>query len=260
MPGMDTHSARAASFDVVVEEYEQGRAGYAPAAIDRLVEIFGIRPDTHLLDLAAGSGKLTRPLVPTGATITAVEPLPQMRARLIATAPSVTAIDGRAEAIPIADSSQDVVVVGSAFHWFDAQPALREIARVLVAGGGVALLGNPESREQGPWHDGVEAVIDAGRPGGSVSRSSEWPQIFAESGLFGELTQETFDWEIRNTVDQYAARVGSMSAAAILPAEQRAKLLADVRAHIRQNLAASGETTFAVRYRTRIAWSRLRAA
>jgi ubiquinone/menaquinone biosynthesis C-methylase UbiE len=251
---MDTRSRYARSFDAVVDQYETGRAGYAPAAIARLTEIFSIGPKTRVLDLAAGSGKLTRLIVPTAAEITAVEPLPQMRSRLIATCPSVMAIDGRAEALPLDDSSQDVVVIGSAFHWFDHEPALREISRVLTDGGGLALLRNPEDGEQGDWHEGLDEFGPRRGRERHPAHSSNWMAVLEQSPLFTDLGEESFPWEVETTVDQYVDRVASFSRLAALPAEEREHTLDQVRAQLEQNLATLSLETFAVRYRSRLTW------
>lgn len=131
-------ATRAASFGAVADRYQRGRPGYPPAAIEWLL---GPEP-LVVLDLGAGTGKLTAALLDAGHSVTALEPLPEMRAILTETLPAATAIDGRAERLPLADNSVDAVVAGSAFHWFDREPALDEIARVLRPPGVFGLLGN----------------------------------------------------------------------------------------------------------------------
>jgi ubiquinone/menaquinone biosynthesis C-methylase UbiE len=131
-------ATRAASFGAVADAYQRGRPGYPPAAIEWLL---GPAP-LHVLDLGAGTGKLTAALLAAGHTVTALEPLEEMRAILTETLPAATAIDGRAEHLPLDDDSVDAVVAGSAFHWFDREPALDEIARVTRGTGIFGLLGN----------------------------------------------------------------------------------------------------------------------
>ena len=130
--------------------YERGRPSYPADAIDVLVRELGIGPDRDVLDLAAGTGKLTRLLVPTGARLVAVEPVAAMADQLRTAVPGVEVHDGTAEAIPLPDGSVDAVVVGQAFHWFDAPVALAEIARVLRPGGGLGLIWN-ERDSSVPW-------------------------------------------------------------------------------------------------------------
>src|ERR1700742_1898275 len=108
-------ASRAASFGAVADRYQRGRAGYTAATIEWLL---GPEP-LEVLDLGAGTGKLTAALLAAGHSVTALEPLPEMRGPLPAPPPAATAIDGRAEDLPLADDSVDAVVAGSAFHWFD---------------------------------------------------------------------------------------------------------------------------------------------
>src|SRR5712691_5505668 len=122
--------------------YERGRPDYPAAAVERIVDRLGLRPGTTVLDLAAGTGKLTRLLVPSGANIVAVEPLHEMRAELERRVPRVATMNGTAEKIPLSDAYVDAVTVASAFHWFREEQALREIRRVLKPGGGIALVWN----------------------------------------------------------------------------------------------------------------------
>ena len=112
--------------------YERGRPDYPAAAIAKIVERLGLRPGRTVLDLAAGTGKLTRLLAPSGANVIAVEPVHEMRAELERRVPGIAALAGTAERIPLTDGYVDAVTVGQAFHWFDADKALREIHRVLT--------------------------------------------------------------------------------------------------------------------------------
>ena len=136
----------ARSFDRAAEEYERGRPGYADAALDAL----GLPADSVVLDLAAGTGKLTRQLVPRFARVIAVEPLDGMRAQLERVVPGAEALVGTAESIPLDDDSVDAVFVAEAFHWFGTSAALDEIARVLRPGGTLAVLFNERDGELDP--------------------------------------------------------------------------------------------------------------
>ena len=132
----------AARFGDVAAAYERGRPTYPDVVLDALVAVAGVGPGAAVVDLAAGTGKLTRQLVGLGADVVAVEPAAGMRAQLAASVPGVPALDGTAEAIPLADAAADVVTVAQAFHWFHTATALDEIARVLRAGGWLALVWN----------------------------------------------------------------------------------------------------------------------
>ncbi len=139
-------ASAAARFGDVAADYERGRPGYPEAILDELVSRTGLGPGVTVLDLAAGTGKLTRQLAALGVDVRAVEPAAGMRAQLEASVPGVPVFDGTAEAIPVADGSIDVVTVAQAFHWFSTQPALDELARVLRPGGWLALVWNEPPR------------------------------------------------------------------------------------------------------------------
>ena len=138
----DIHPTAAAGFSAAAEVYERARPGYPDEAVAWVAELLGIAPGRDVLDLAAGTGKLTRQLVPFGARIVAVEPIDAMRAELERAVPGVEALAGSAEAIPLPDTSVDAVTCAQAFHWFRPEAAVAEIRRVLRPGGGLALLWN----------------------------------------------------------------------------------------------------------------------
>src|SRR5436190_13208524 len=126
----------AEAFGAAASDYERARPSYPPQAIETLKADAGIGPGRRVCDLAAGTGKLTRLLVATGADVVAVEPVPGMREQLSEVLPEIEVLDGTAEAIPLDDGSLDVVTVAQAFHWFNFDEALAEIRRVLRPGGG----------------------------------------------------------------------------------------------------------------------------
>jgi len=125
----EVHEAAAIGFDKAADEYERARPSYPAEAVDFVVSTFGIGPGSIVLDLAAGTGKFTRLLVPTGASMIAVEPVEGMRRVLRDVLPAIDILDGTAESIPAADESVDLVVCAQAFHWFDGPAALAEIRR-----------------------------------------------------------------------------------------------------------------------------------
>ncbi|HEU5373525.1 MAG TPA: class I SAM-dependent methyltransferase, partial [Gaiellaceae bacterium] len=137
----------AKSFDLAADEYERTRAGYPAELLDGLP----VSPDADVLDLGAGTGKLTRVLVRRYAHVTAVEPLDRMRAILERVVPEAEALPGSAERIPLDDASVDAVFAAQAFHWFDHDRALPEIARVLRPAGVLALVWNgPDESRPSP--------------------------------------------------------------------------------------------------------------
>jgi len=126
------------SFGSAAADYELGRPGWPVEAVDAP----GIAHDATVLDLAAGTGKLTRVLVERFAHVTAVEPLDGMRAVLEDLVPGAEALAGEAESIPLGDASVDAVFVAEAFHWFGGPAAAAEIARVLRPGGTLVVMWN----------------------------------------------------------------------------------------------------------------------
>ena len=142
--------------------YERGRPGYPDEALALFARSFGLEAGKRVIDLGAGTGKFTRQLASFGVEILAVEPSPSMRAELERTVPGVDLADGSAEAIPADDASVDAVFVAQAFHWFDPDRALTEIARVLRPGGGLGLI----------WNERDESVEWVHR----LSQAIEWPE------------------------------------------------------------------------------------
>ncbi len=174
---------RARSFGTVVQEYQRGRPGYPRAAIDW---VLGQRPLT-VLDLGAGTGKLSAAVLAAGHSVIAVEPLAEMREVLCATLPQVQTLDGRAEHLPLAAGSVDAVVAGAAFHWFEQGPALAEIGRVLRKPGILGLLGNSFDTSL-PWAAELRQIL--GRP--AIERPRHWPPIETLQEHFSEVEDRRF--------------------------------------------------------------------
>jgi SAM-dependent methyltransferase len=249
------HRAAAAGFATAAEAYERGRPGYPPEAIELLVRELGIETGRHVLDLAAGTGKLTRLLVPTGASLVAVEPVPEMRAGLEAAVPGIRALGGTAEAIPLRDGSVDAVVVGQAFHWFDGERALPEIRRVLRPGGGLGLIWQNRDASVG-WVARLDELIDRMATSEPRFRTREWERAFERTHLFEPLHEATFSYIQRGAPAMIEDRVASISYIAAASAEDRAALLADVRALLATHPTTSGAATIELPYVTSVFWTR----
>jgi SAM-dependent methyltransferase len=235
--------------------YERGRPGYPADAIAGLIEQLGIGRESVVVDLAAGTGKLTRLLSPYAGAVIAVEPVGEMRRELAAQVPDVTILDGIAEAIPLENESVDAVFVGEAFHWFRTADASFEIARVLKRGGGLALLWNVPTwtEEDTPWLSAFRETLDEHKraAGAYPAGHGEWKGPLTESGLFEELQRAEAVHVQRLTIDDFVAQVASWSWIAGLPDAARARVLSDVRALL------EGRHEIAVPYRTEIYWTRL---
>jgi ubiquinone/menaquinone biosynthesis C-methylase UbiE len=215
------HPTAEAGFSAAAEVYERARPGYPDEAVAWVAERLGIGPGRDVLDLAAGTGKLTRQLVPLGARILAVEPIDAMRAELESVVPGVEALAGTAEAIPLTDASVDAVTCAQAFHWFRPDEAVSEIRRVLRPGGCLALLWNGRDLDD-PRHAHVDELLAPHRrefPSGE----EHW------RALLGPLELRTWRYSQTLTLDEYVDRVASTSFVGAMSAAQRRDLLNDVR-------------------------------
>jgi ubiquinone/menaquinone biosynthesis C-methylase UbiE len=192
------------------DRYERGRPDYPASAVAQIVELLDLRPGRTVLDLAAGTGKLTRLLVPSGANVIALEPVREMRAELERQVRGVAALGGTAEQIPLTDAYVDAVTVGQAFHWFDEQAALREIHRVLRPSGGVALIWNARD-ERNELQRALSEIIDPLE--GSTPRRTQrdWKTLLADSGLFEGTGRKLYE-HVQETDEQGVVdRVTSIS-------------------------------------------------
>jgi ubiquinone/menaquinone biosynthesis C-methylase UbiE len=235
------HRAAAEGFSRSAEAYERGRPEYPEAAIAYLVEL--VRPGATVLDLAAGTGKLTRPLVAAGLRVVAVEPVAEMRATLPG------ALEGTAEAIPLGDGSVEAVTVGQAFHWFDGDAALAEIARVLRPGGLLALVWNKRV-DTDPLNQAIEELVAPYR-GDTPGHRGPWRAAFERTSAFTPLEEATFEHPVVQDAERLEARVGSISFIAALDPAERAGVLERARA-----IAGDGEVT--IPYRTEVLTCRRR--
>ena len=212
-------------FGLAAEMYERGRPDYPAAAIELLVERLGLRPGRAVVDLAAGTGKLTRLLIPSGAEVIAVEPIAQMRALI----KSARVIDGTAEAIPLDAESVDAVTVAQAFHWFRAGEALVEIHRVLRPGGGLALVWNVRD-ERDPIHAAVSEILAPLERDTPRRHRKDWGDVIDTSGLFAPTERATFVHEQLVDEDGLVERFTSVSFVAAAPDDTRVQVERDLRA------------------------------
>lgn len=243
-------------FGQAAECYERGRPSYPPAAIARLIDKLGVTRGAAVLDLAAGTGKLTRLLLPYVTRVIAVEPVASMRSEFARQLPTVTALDGAAEAIPVADGSVGAVFVGEAFHWFDTPEAAAEIARVLTTGGGLGLLWNTPTwtDQETSWLPAFRAIVKHHKraAGTYPAGDGEWERALARTRLFDTVHHACDSHVQRLTVDDFVAQVASWSWIAGLSDTKRAAVLADVRALLR------AQTEIVIPHRTDVYWTRRR--
>jgi SAM-dependent methyltransferase len=223
------HPTATAGFGSSADAYERGRPSYPDDAIAYLAAELGLGPAARILDLAAGTGKLTRLLVEGGAEVVAVEPVAAMRAALERALPEVSVLEGTAESIPLAAGSVDAVTVAQAFHWFDADAAIVEIHRVLRPGGGLGLIWNVMGSDP-TWLAALRELVHGIRGSVPAYGVSPWQEAFRATPLFRPLTQRTFDLVHELDEDGLVDRIVSTSYVAALPDADRARLVDQVRA------------------------------
>ena len=213
----------ASGFATAADAYERGRPGYPEEAMAWIAERIGIRPGRDVLDLAAGTGKLTRALVPFGARMIAVEPIDEMREHLFRALPEVDAFDGTAESIPLPDSSVDAVTCGQAFHWFRVEEALREIRRVLRPGGSLALVWNVRDLSD-PLQARIHEILAPHQEDVRSHRDIDPAELLA-GDLFGPVEHRAWPYVQRLSRAHLVDRISSVRYIAILDPDARAEVL-----------------------------------
>jgi SAM-dependent methyltransferase len=243
------------AFGNSAREYELGRPRWPLELIDRVVRELELPPEATVLDLGAGTGKLTRDLVPRFARVIAVEPDDAMREVLQEVVPEADALAGSAAAIPLGADSVDAVFTAEAFHWFASDETVAEIVRVLRPRGGFAIFWNVEFGEpQPPMGDAVDSLIDeafarGGSPGLPRVLSGAWREPL-ERSRFGALDEATSEREVVRDRERWLANMLSVSSIASQSDEERLALATRLR-----------ELVADVEYRWRIGtvayWTRL---
>jgi SAM-dependent methyltransferase len=211
----------------VADAYERARPSYPADAVAWIVDRSRLRPEAVVCDLAAGTGKLTRLLVASGAQVIAVEPLREMREQLEARVAGIEVLDGTAEALPLDDASVDCVTVAQAFHWFDYPRALPELARAIRPGGRLAVIWNLRDDDDPLVASMNEVIAPYVPPEQGVDRP--WREPLEASPAFGELEQRTFPFEQLLDTDGLVDRVASISWIARLEDPEREGVLRRIR-------------------------------
>jgi len=214
------HEQAARGFQQGADAYERGRPGYPAEAVKWLWEELRLGPGRTVLDVAAGTGKLTRELVPSGATVVAVEPVAGMRAVLERVVPDARAVPGTAEALPVGNGEVDAVVVAQAFHWFDGPAAVAEFHRVLRPRGRFGLIWNRRLVDE-PIHRAVREIIDPYHRDSPSHYRGEWRHPVADGGLFVAAGEIEVPFEQVLDADEFVDRFSSISYIAALPDRER---------------------------------------
>ncbi|MFJ4188344.1 class I SAM-dependent methyltransferase [Kitasatospora sp. NPDC089509] len=228
----DEQRLHASSFGAAAVAYAEHRPDYAHAAVQWALEG---APGRRVLDLGAGTGKLTATLAELGIDAIAVEPDPAMLSELRRSLPTVRALSGRAEAIPLPDASVDAVLAGHAMHWFDMAVAGPEIARVLRPGGVLAGLWNVMD-DRVAWVAGLARVSGAAAIGprdtpASWRAETATAHLPKESGQarFGSPEQELFPHGQLRTADSLVATLATRAGMLVMPDGEREAALRRIR-------------------------------
>jgi SAM-dependent methyltransferase len=224
-------------FGEAADAYERGRPSYPARIVAWLIETTSGR----IIDLGAGTGKLTRDLMGLGRSVIAVEPDPVMRRALATRLPRVPVLAGTAERIPLPDGCAGLVVAAQAWHWVDPARAIPEVARVLTSDGALAMVWNDRDDDD-PWVGSLSVIL---REYGANPSSEHEPQT---SAPFAPLERAQLSWSDEVSVDAVVAAIASRSYVIALDGEGRAELLDRVRRHA-ESAAVDGAVS--IRYVTR---------
>lgn len=250
------HDVAARGFAAAGEVYERGRPDYPPEAVAALVEHLGIAPGAYVVDLAAGTGKLTRRLTGIGAQLVAIEPVADMRTTCARLLPAVPVIGGAAEALPLRNGTVDAVVVGTAFHWFDAPLALRELHRVLRPGGRLGLIWLARD-ETVDWESQLVRLVDTYRRGDPPRYTDDrWRRAFADpsSARFTPLDEARFPFAHEADRATAVARVASTSFVGTLSVAEQQDVLQRVTALLDTHPQTRDRPTLDIPYRADVYW------
>ncbi len=270
-------AARAQSFGAVADDYERFRPAPPPEAVDWFLPSRVGR----VVDLGAGTGRLTRLLVERADEVVAVDPDERMRAVLERAVPEAVAREGRGEAIPVADGTADVVVAATSWHWMDPVATLAEVERVLVPGGVLAVMWTGPDRRWRPMgrarriHDkapvrrpasGGDAGADTGSGSESLNRRMMAEVLRPTAGLevppgspFEEPEHRMFPWEVSFDTEGFIGLLGTFSWVLTLPEADRASLVDDVRNFFGEVRGSSADDTVPMPFEAHVWRSHLRA-
>jgi len=236
----DARAVQGRSFGGAAEAYGVGRPTYPPEAIAWLVD-----GATRVVDVGAGTGKLTAGLVAAGCeVVAAVDPDRGMLAALERAVPGVPVLVGTAESVPLPDASVDAAVLGQAWHWVDPDAASAELGRIVRPGGVLGLVWNIRD-EREPW---VAAL-------GAIMHGSDAEQMIGEGRVrvaapFGALVERTVAWSMPRTPDEILAMAASRSYLIAMPVEERAAVLDRIRQLLATHPATAGRARIDLPYVT----------
>lgn len=243
----------AAQFSEVADAYERGRPEYAPAVVGALAAELGLERGDPVLDLAAGTGKLSAALLAAGFDVIAVEPQGSLRAVLASKLGEGRVREGLAEDIPLKDSSMAAVTVADGFHWFDHGLALREISRVLQPGGGLAVLNSIPDWEGASWADELGTLVAGTRPKHPHFDGPPWEDSVRAASGWMEPREVRVSTSGPAVPERIVDHMSSISWIAGMPSDERERVMGRMR-----TLILGGETPPQMRLHVSIGLAQLR--
>ena len=241
-------------FDAGADAYRSARPTYPEAAVSALIGHLGLVSGQHVVELGAGTGIFSRALAERGLLVSAVEPVAAMRYKT-AGHPGVTFHDGLAERTGLPEGCADAVVAATAWHWFDAPAAIREVRRLLAQGAGLGLVWNGYD-ESVPWVAAYAGIADRRRASTSPSaRSGQWREFFLDLDGWAPLKKATLPNPWPTSAPGLVDRLLSSSAIAQLSAHEQEQARAELDVVLREHgLARADEVTLP--YETSIYWTK----
>lgn len=255
----DVHGAARQGFTLAAQAYARGRPEYPDEILAWLTRDLALAPGLVAVDLGAGTGKFTRLLKQAGAKVIAIEPVRAMREELQAklgadsgvdVSANVSAVDGTAQQMPLADASADIVVCAQAFHWFATKEALAEIYRVLKPGGRLGLIWNVRD-ESVDWVAAITAIIAPLEGDTPRFHRGDWRLPFIDNPHFTPLREARFPYRHVGTAQQVIIdRIMSVSFIASLPEAQRRQVERQLSSLVADTPALRDQSLVAFPYQT----------
>jgi SAM-dependent methyltransferase len=249
------HPSASKGYGRGAETYARGRPDYPPEALDWLRNDLELGNGKRVLELGAGTGKFTRLLEATGASVIALDPVTEMIEQLVEQCPSIAAMRGQAENLPLASGVCDAVLCAQSFHWFASAASLAEIRRVLREGGLLGLIWNVRDQSV-DWVKKLSGILAPFEGDAPRYDHDEWRDVFPAPG-FGTLHERSFTHSHAGPPDQVIIdRVASVSFIAALDAPARERVLDQVRALIATTPVLAEKEIAQMPYVTRVYWCR----